>query len=252
MIFISNDDGIHAEGINFLKNVFSDNEVFVSAPLNEKSGAGHSITLNEPLRITKFAKNIMAVNGTPVDSVFVGLDQLKQKPKLLISGINRGANLGNDLLYSGTFAAANEGFSNNITSIALSIYSENNQGFNKENFKLSAQIFKNKILPFLEKEVENFYETPRLFNINIPVSTLKNNQQIVWTKLGKRNYGNLVIKRTDPRGKDYFWIGGDQFSFEKIENSDINAVLSGKISITPIKICLTNKDFLTKKGITND
>ena len=249
MIFISNDDGVHAKGLISLKNVFSNNEIFVSAPLYEKSGASHSITLNDPLRVTKFKENIIAVNGTPIDSVFIGLNQATTKPNLLISGINRGANLGNDLLYSGTFAAANEGFSNNITSIALSFYAENSKDFNSENFNLVAMIFKNKILPFLELNVTEFYKIPRLFNINVPVSTIKNNPKIVWTKLGKRNYGNLVIKRTDPRGKDYFWIGGDQFSFEKIENSDINAVLSGKISITPIKISLTDNDFLIKKGI---
>ncbi len=250
-IFLTNDDGIYASGLIALENYLSKSNgiFFTSAPLHEKSGVGHSITLHSPLRIHEFNENKYAVDGTPTDSVFLGLNHLSSvKPDLIVSGINRGANLANDLTYSGTFSAALEGFYHNISSIAVSLFITDFSVFNDSFFTSCAKIFFEKVLPFIEESVgEEFYLKPHLINVNIPQSAIQEDIDsiiIEWTKLGKRLYGGAVVKRVDPRGRDYYWIGGDQSGFVDFPGSDCNSVLAGKISVTPIKISLTDDEKL--------
>ncbi len=246
MILITNDDGFSAPGIKavyaFLSGVGK--PFYVSAPHIEKSGAGHSITLNAPLRVIEREGVGIEVEGTPTDCVYMALHGfLKERPEFVISGINRGGNLGNDLTYSGTFSAALEAYYNNLTSLAVSLHISDREFFTDELFTKAAKLLFEKIIPFIKKEssFDGFAERGMLFNINIPDIALKSdNPEIVWTILGKRNYGGEVIQRIDPRGNKYYWIGGNQVSFENIENSDCMAILDGKVSVTPISINLTD------------
>ncbi len=249
-ILLTNDDGIYASGLQALSEELSNRSerFFITAPLTEKSGVGHSITLHHPLRIKKFAENRFAVDGTPTDSVFLALSTLMdEQPNLIISGINRGGNLGNDLTYSGTFAAAIEGYYRGITSIAVSLYFRDSSSVTDETFRQAAKMLFSRIIPFIEDGVgkEKLYQQPHLLNVNIPETALfEKSPEIEWCHLGKRVYGGQVIKRTDPRGGEYYWIGGDQHGFEDIPHSDCNAIQSGRISITPIAINLTDEKLL--------
>ena len=247
--FLTNDDGVSAAGIKALESYLqkSGNSFYSVAPLYEQSGAGHSITLHSPLKIKKFSESVYSVSGTPTDSVFVGLNKIvKEKPDIAVSGINKGANLGNDITYSGTVAAAVETFYNGITSFAVSLYIRDFTTFDESFFDKAAKIFFEHVLPEVEKKIGDLYSKPYLFNINIPVDIDPLNiPEICWTSLGKRNYGGEVIRRTDPRGNDYFWIGGDQTHFEDIPGSDCNAIKDGCVSITPLKMDFTDRDLLS-------
>lgn len=251
-IFFTNDDGIYAVGLSALEHSAQKRglQFFTSAPLTECSGAGHSITLSAPLRVSKFAENRFAVSGTPTDSVYIGLNALMgEKPLFAVSGINKGGNLGNDLTYSGTVSAAMETFYDGITSFAVSLHITDFASFKDETFGFCADFFFDRILPEAEKKIgrSELYSHPYLFNINIPEIILTSHDlPIEWTTLGERLYGGSVVRRTDPRGKDYFWIGGDQTSFAEIEGSDCQAMKKGHASITPISLSLTDFDVLNK------
>ena len=246
-IFLTNDDGIYAAGLNALEAVLKERNIafFTTAPLHENSGAGHSITLEKPLRAKKIDENRYAVTGTPTDAVFLGLHSLSDsKPRFAISGINRGGNLANDITYSGTVAAAIETFYNGITSFAVSLYIKNHAVFSEKVFQVAAEVFFDRVIPEIESKIgiEKLYSTPHLFNINIPDSVGDGvKQNIVWTHLGKRHYGGEVIKRLDPRGHEYYWIGGNQNLFSDIPGSDCNAVNEGFISITPMLLQMTDE-----------
>lgn len=251
-IFITNDDGIYAVGLSALENAalkrgFSP---FVSAPLNEQSGAGHSITLGSPLRISKFSDNRFAVHGTPTDAVYVGVNALiGEKPLFAVSGINKGGNLGDDLTYSGTVSAAMEAFYHGITSFAVSLYITDFAAFRNETFAVCADFFFDEILPEIEKVVgkSELYSNPRLFNINIPETIAASEKvPLKWAPFGKRLYGGDVVKRVDPRGKEYLWIGGNQFSFAEIEGSDCCEIQRGCATITPVSLDFTDYEILNK------
>ncbi|HNW82551.1 MAG TPA: 5'/3'-nucleotidase SurE [bacterium] len=249
-IFLTNDDGVYAGGLNALEAVLTERNIpfFTTAPMHENSGAGHSITLEKPLRAKKIDENRYAVTGTPTDAVFLGLHSLSDsKPRFAISGINRGGNLANDITYSGTVAAAIETFYNGITSFAVSLYIEDYTSFSEDTYKAAAEIFFDRVIPEIELQigVENLYSAPYLFNINIPDSVCDGKKhEIKWTHLGKRHYGGEVIKRLDPRGHEYYWIGGTQNLFSDIAGSDCNAVTEGSISITPLLIQMTDEILL--------
>ena len=251
-IFITNDDGIYAVGLSALENAASKRgfSPFVSAPLNEQSGAGHSITLGSPLRISKFSENRFAVHGTPTDAVYVGVNALiDEKPLFAVSGINKGGNLGDDLTYSGTVSAAMEAFYHGITSFAVSLYITDFAAFKNETFAVCADFFFDEILPEIEKVVgkSELYGKPRLFNINIPETIVKLKKvPVKWAPFGKRLYGGDVVKRVDPRGKEYLWIGGNQFSFAEIEGSDCCEIQRGCATVTPVSLDFTDYEILNK------
>ena len=251
-IFLTNDDGIYAAGLSALENSASKRDLtcFISAPLNEQSGSGHSITLGAPLRVSKFAENRFAVNGTPTDAVYVGINALMdEKPLFAISGINKGGNLGDDLTYSGTVSAAMEAFYHGITSFAVSLYITDFAAFKNETFDICADFFFDDILPEIEKVVgrSELYSTPRLFNINIPETiAISKKVPVKWASFGKRLYGGDVVKRVDPRGKEYVWIGGNQFSFADIEGSDCCEIQRGCATITPVSLDFTDHEILNK------
>ena len=251
-VFLTNDDGIYAAGLSALEMSASKRGLscFISAPLNEQSGAGHSITLGAPLRVSKFAENRFAVNGTPTDAVYVGINALiDEKPLFAVSGINKGGNLGDDITYSGTVSAAMEAFYHGITSFAVSLYITDFVAFKNETFAICADFFFDEILSEIEKVVgkTELYGRPRLFNINIPETIASSKKvPVKWTPFGKRLYGGDVVKRVDPRGREYLWIGGNQLSFADIEGSDCCEIQRGAATVTPVSLDFNDYEILNK------
>jgi 5'-nucleotidase len=237
-ILLTNDDGIFSEGIQVLKRELTKiGEVVVIAPECERSAVGHSLTLHKPLRIKPiFIKDEnfgYAVNGTPTDCVVLGLKFIfkKKKPDLIISGINRGANLGGDLTYSGTVSAAMEGAIHKIPSFAVSIASREAKDFSfasKFSRELAKIVAKNKLPPF------------SFLNINIPAVKEEEIKGIEITYQSDRCYIGTVEERKDPRGKYYYWIGGTFPKNKAKKGTDVYAIINNKISITPIQLNLTN------------
>lgn len=238
-IMISNDDGIQAEGINQLRiSLENDNEIFVVAPDRERSATGHKITIYRPLRVKEVdypgaRSKGWAVDGTPADCVKLGLEALlPDPPDLVISGINLGPNLGTDVLYSGTVSAAIEGIINGIPSLAVSLTSSE-----QPNFQLAAQVTKKLI-----ENIGEYLPGRTLLNINIPPGTPG---EIRVTKLGNRRYVNIFDKRTDPRGRTYFWMAGEPFDIDEDDpDTDVWAVKEGYISITPVHFDLTDYNIM--------
>jgi len=234
LFFLTNDDGFDAVGLQALATLLRSRHTsfFISAPLAEQSGTSHAITLHRPLRMKKIAEGVV-INGTPTDAVFIGMNGT-DKPHMLISGINRGGNLGNDLIYSGTVAAAHEGFSFDIPSLAVSLCPGGRFPDDEERwFARAAELLIDTIIPYIENREEHS-SAPFLYNVNIPLATLMKGKtpEIRYATLGKRLYGGGVEKRRDPRGREYIWIGGDQMSFADIPGSDCNFIQEGFITIT--------------------
>jgi 5'-nucleotidase len=246
-ILISNDDGIESPGIHALAKALREvaNEVLVVAPHRERSTAGHSLTLHKPLRLKRITDGIYAASGSPADCVYLGTRQiLGRNPDFIISGINAGANLGTDVHYSGTVAAAREGALMNIKSYAFSLV-ESPHEFSKQpapglHFEVAAQVAKQAFVA-----TKDFaFEPHSLLNVNIPNrAQLKDVGPMVVTRQGMRYYTNDITKRTDPRGKDYYWLGGAYSGFEQDPRSDCAALEQGKVAITPITIDCTHAAF---------
>ncbi len=233
-ILITNDDGIDARGIQTLfTHIKPLAETYIVAPERERSASGHGITVHKPLRADKRDTNQYAVSGTPADCVKLALEALLPgKPDLIISGINLGANLGTDVLYSGTVSAAIEGTMAGIPSIAVSLISHDV----KSDFSVAAEVTAK-----LCKEI-SIDEVPRetLLNINIPYQKYADLKGIKITKLGMRRYVNSVQERTDPRGRSYYWLAGEVENVHAGKDSDIAAVNGNYISLTPVHFDLTN------------
>ncbi len=239
-ILVTNDDGIEATGLKALVKALSkvkEVRVTVVAPEHEQSTTSHSLTLHRPLRIYKRKAGQFAVNGTPTDCVYVGCSVIlkNQNPDFIFSGINRGGNLGDDIHYSGTVSAAIEGGIMGIPSVAFSQLVGD-----KHNYARAAE-FAVRLLPLLKK---NPLPKGMVLNVNFP--EVITSMDFVVTKTGKRDYGKLFAENLDPRGRPYYWIGGDQFGYVKIKGSDCNAVFSGQISITPLSVNLTNTGYMKK------
>ena len=232
-ILISNDDGIHSEGIKALaKAMKSLGEVYVVAPDRERSASSHSLTLYHPLRVEEVAKNWYAVDGTPTDCVNLAINGiLKQRPDLVIAGINKGPNMGDDITYSGTVSVAMEGTLLGVPSIAMSLTAKGNFNFNP------AAEFAKRLAKFVLK---NGLPKDTLLNVNVPDIESEKIKGHMVTKQGKRVYGDAVVEKTDPRGRKYYWIGGDDLGFVHSRDSDFLAVSKGYISVTPIHLDLTN------------
>lgn len=241
LILVSNDDGVDSPGIRVLARTLRrirGSEVVIVAPDREQSASSHALTLHRPLRARRVSKNIFAVDGTPTDAVSLAVNSLlKKRPALLVSGINRGANLGEDVHYSGTVSAALEGAILGIPAIALSMVGQGPFKFdNAARFALRlARVVLKKSLP-----------PGVVLNVNIPNLKPSEILGVAITRLGKHNYGGVIIQKVDPRGRPYYWIGGSPDEFEHRPGSDCQAFLERKISITPIKIDLTDFSFLEK------
>lgn len=244
VILVTNDDGVHSEGINVLyKTLKSLGNVYIVAPDTEQSAVAHSLTLHRPLRAEKLDNKIYAVNGTPTDCVILAVHKvLPQKPALIVSGINKGGNLGDDITYSGTVAAAIEGTLLGIPSIAVSLLIENR----------SRSTYQGRFL--ILKKTANFAKKlasivlikglpPDTFlNVNVPERIKIRGVKL--TRQGKNVYDNAIHETPDPKGKTHYWIGGGIHLGEKGQNTDFEAVKDGFISVTPIQLDFTNYNAL--------
>lgn len=230
-ILATNDDGIFSEGLKVLAEALAEvGEVTVVAPDREQSASGHSLTLNRPLRIQKVREHWFTVDGTPTDCVNLGVQGLlkEEPPDLVVSGINFGLNMGNDVTYSGTVSAAFEANLHQLPGIAFS--QEVGEGFS---FSRSAA-FARKLLS--ELLIAGPLPRDLLLNINFPVQAPRG---VRWTRLGKRRYLQTVVEKVDPKGRKYYWIAGTP-EWELEEGTDHEALTSGLISVTPLHLDLTD------------
>lgn len=242
-ILISNDDGYLAPGINALANALAPMaDIVVVAPDSNRSGASNSLSLDRPLSVQRAANGFYFVNGTPTDCVHVALTGLLDyRPDLIVSGINNGPNMGDDTLYSGTVAAATEGYLFGIAAIA---FSQGSHGW--EHIDDAARHARDLI--------ERYYETlprPYLLNVNIPNRPYAELTEVAATRLGKRHQSEPVIRSQDPRGREIFWIGPPGATRDAGEGTDFFACASGRTSITPLQVDLTHKSQLAalEKGL---
>ena len=233
IILVCNDDGIRSEGIQTLAAALEPlGDVFVVAPDREQSAAGHSLTLHRPLRVEEVASRQFAIDGTPTDCVNLAVSGiLSQRPDLVVSGINKGANLGDDITYSGTVSAAMEGTLLGIPSVAISLAGRTQFDFGPA-AEFSARL--------LAQVIEQGLPPNTLLNVNIPDRTREAMTGFRITRQGKRRFGEALVEKTDPRGKKYYWIGGDELGFIDEPGTDYAAILEGAVSITPVHLDLTH------------
>ena len=240
MILLTNDDGEYAPGILAMREaLLTIGRVVVVAPDRELSGVGHGITLHHPLRVREPREDLFVVDGTPTDCVNLGvLEILREPPALVVAGVNRGGNLGDDVTYSGTVAAAMEGALLGVTSIAVSL--DTRAGIpdvHMVTYAEAAAVGLEVARAFLGRALP-----PRtLLNVNVPGRRPVG--EMVVTRQGRRSYTGGIVTKTDPRGKTYYWIGGQPL-WEEEDGSDQVAVAAGKVSITPLMLDLTHHGFL--------
>jgi len=237
MFLISNDDGIFAPALRRLKDELAPlGRVVIVAPDRDQSATSHSLTLHRPFRIHRHDEDVFSVDGTPTDCVvtaFYGL--LDARPDMVISGINHGPNMGEDVFYSGTVAAALEGTLQGVPAIAASLVTRELTDF-AEPARFVARL--------VQRMLEHGLPRRQLLNVNIPHRPWEEIQGVRVTRLGSRRYQDTLIRKVDPRGRDYYWIGGEDPVWEPLEGSDFSAVHEGWISVTPMRPELTDEDAL--------
>ena len=235
LILLTNDDGINAPGLAALAGMISSMaDCYTVAPDRERSASGHSLTIHKPLRVTEISPKKYSLNGTPTDCVAIGVSKiLPRKPDLIISGINNGPNLGDDITYSGTVAAAMEGTIMNIPSIAVSINATNGLA---PIFESAAKVVNEIALMVLKEHLP--YDT--LLNVNVPNLPHEQIKGTRLTRQGKRVYDNAIQDSYSPWKEKYYWIGGGTPYWEHDVDTDMCAVMDGFVSITPLHLDLTN------------
>ncbi|MDB5693730.1 MAG: surE [Alphaproteobacteria bacterium] len=246
-ILLTNDDGVNATGLKVLETIagaFSD-EIWIVAPTEEQSGAGHSLTLTRPVRLRRLGERRFCVTGTPTDAVMMAIAHIMKDapPDLILSGVNRGANLGEDVTYSGTCSAAMEGALAGIPSIALS-QSYAREGMGDTVPFAAAEAWAERVLaPILADPMP-----PRtLVNINFPALPPGAVKGVRVVRQGLRDYGRLrIVQRTDPRGYDYFWFGLGPMIETPGHSTDLEAVADGYVSVTPLHLDLTHEPSLAR------
>jgi 5'-nucleotidase len=240
IILITNDDGVSSQGIKTLsKTLESIGDVYIVAPETEQSAVAHSLTLHRPLKFEKINNKTYSINGTPTDCIIIGVNKLlPQKPDIIVSGINDGSNLGDDITYSGTVAAAIEGTLLGIPSIAISLVRENlSKGSylkKRERLREAASFAKKLAIMVLEKGLPK----DTLLNVNIPNTPEIKGVKI--TRQGKMLYDNSIQELSDPRGRKHYWIGAGMPLWGAGENTDFEAIQNGFISVTPVHLDMTN------------
>lgn len=250
-ILLVNDDGYFAEGIACLfKKLSYNHNVYIVGPDRERSACGHAITLTSPLRLKKISDKVYSCDGTPVDCVRIGIKAIDGfYPDLIVSGINKGANLAQDTFYSGTVAAAREGILNEIPSLAVSLVCDFDYAIDKGNYFDEASSFMCRFIRKIEDSIKNLDMINELININIPNISQNEIRGVKLTELGKVEYDGLVMSRKDFRERDYYWIGGGGRKLSSINNSDTKAILEKYISISVLNILPNSSDKIA--GWTN-
>jgi 5'-nucleotidase len=246
-ILLTNDDGVNARGLQVLERIasaFAD-DIWVVAPTEEQSGAGHSLTLTVPVRLRKLGERRFCVTGTPTDAVMMGLTEIMKdaRPDLVLSGVNRGANLGEDVTYSGTVSAAMESALAGIPSIALSqAYAK--QGMGDMVPFATAEAWAERVLrPLLASPMAR----RTLVNVNFPALPPAEVRGVKVARQGLRDYGRLKIdRRTDPRGYEYYWFGLGPMIETPGHSTDLEAIADGYVSVTPLHLDLTHEPSLAR------
>ena len=239
-LLLANDDGVHAPGIQALYNeLHHDFQTTIVAPLEERSTTGHSLSLDRPLRVEKIKENIFGCSGFPGDCVLMGLHLLKdRRPDVVVSGINRGANLGQDLYYSGTIAAAREATFHKVPALAVSLV------FNSINDEHRYHTAAKVIRLCLEARLHEFIPALTLININVPNVELSEIKGFKLSEIGFRRYSEEIHARIDTRQRDYYWIAGLYEGFAENPESDCQAVHDGYVALTPHALVdRTSKDY---------
>ena len=243
-IVLTNDDGVHAPGINILRETLSTiANIIVVAPLTERSTTGHTLTLDTTLRLEEISPDVYGCSGFPADCSLMAIGHLfknqqskyyGQKIDLVISGINRGANLGQDVFYSGTVAAAREAAFHGIPSIAVSSCMDFRNPDKSNQHYYSASNF---IKTLVQSNISKVIPPMTLLNINVPWSSEAEILGTKVTRTGLRKYSEDIEERIDFRGRKYYWIGGVYKGFEDFSDSDCQAIEDKMISIAPVKLC---------------
>ncbi len=239
-ILITNDDGIHAEGIIALEEAMHGlGEVYVVAPVAEQSGASHSLTLSRPLRIRQIDERHWTVDGTPTDCVTLALNRIfspDERPDICVSGINHGANLGDDATYSGTVAGALEATILGVPGLAFSLVANRDQNFT-ESIRVATEVTR--------KALADGIPADTLLNVNVPKGVP---QGIRITKQGFKTARPVISEHIDPRGKLYYWIGEERVGFRAEGGTDFEAIDEGYVSVTPMRSDLTNHSAIEELG----
>lgn len=230
-LLLTNDDGIHAPGIQALRRAFSERwDILAVAPDRERSAASHALTLNHPLRANRLADDQIAVDGTPTDCVMLALKGLLDKyPSFVVSGINAGANLGDDVLYSGTVAAAAEATVLGVPSLAVSMVEPE-----QTDLDWAADI-----TGTIVSRVMEHHPLPDGVFLNVNLPPVWSGKKIEVTSLGTRSYRDVIIEKTDPRGRPYYWIAGQVEKWNGSAECDFAAIDRGNISVTPLHLDMT-------------
>jgi len=231
-ILLSNDDGYFAPGLAALADALRElADITVVAPERDRSGASNSLTLDRPLLLRQAPSGFYYVNGTPTDCVHLAVTgMLDHLPDMVISGINHGANMGDDTIYSGTVAAATEGYLLGIPAIAVSLASHNAQHFDTAARVVAELVRRIQAQPPAE---------PMLLNVNVPDCSWDDLDGTSVTRLGKRHKAESVVKTTNPRGQTVYWVGAAGAAADAGEGTDFFAVANGQVSITPLQMDLT-------------
>jgi 5'-nucleotidase len=231
-ILVSNDDGYRAEGLQCLAAALRRlAEVTVVAPDRNRSGASHSLTLDEPLRVNEYAERGYYVNGTPTDCVHLAISGLFDfEHDMVVSGINDGANLGDDVLYSGTVAAAIEGRFLGLPTVAISLVVREGR-----HFETAARVASELVLRIRRAPLHS----SMILNVNVPDLPYEQLRGIQATRLGNRHRSSPVIRASDPRGRDVYWVGPAGAGADTAEGTDFHAVAEGYVSVTPLQVDLT-------------
>ncbi len=231
-ILLSNDDGYFAPGLACLaESLATVSEVTVVAPERDRSGASNSLTLDRPLKLRRAPNGFYYVNGTPTDCVHLAVTgMLDTRPDMVISGINSGANMGDDTIYSGTVAAATEGFLLGIPSIAVSL-----AGKDLVHYNTAAQV----VTELVQRFAGRTHPHPWLLNVNVPDIPQQQLQGMETTRLGKRHKAEPVVKATNPHGETVYWVGAAGQAQDAGAGTDFHAVENRRVSVTPLQIDLT-------------
>jgi 5'-nucleotidase len=232
-ILVTNDDGVHAPALLALRQELSAlGRVTIVVPDRDQSATSHSLTLHRPLRIHRHGDDRFSVDGTPTDCVLIAYyGLLDHRPDLVVSGINHGPNMGEDVFYSGTVAAAIEGAMQGAPAIAASLVTRE-----PADFAAPARF----VARLAEEVVRRGLGAKRLLNVNLPHRPWEEIRGVRLTRLGTRVYRDSLVRKTDPRGRDYYWIGGEEPVWEPSEGTDFHSVHEGWISITPMALDLTD------------
>ena len=232
-ILLSNDDGYFAPGIECLARVLAEvAEITVVAPERDRSGASNSLTLDRPLSLRRSRNGFYHVNGTPTDCVHLAVTgMLEELPDMVVSGINLGANMGDDTIYSGTVAAATEGFLLGVPSLAVSLCSKTGA-----HFETAARV----ALELVERLTRQPLREPVLLNVNVPDVPYEQLRGQVVTRLGKRHKAEAVVRAQTPRNETVYWVGAAGAAQDAGEGTDFYAVANNRVSLTPLQIDLTH------------